>query len=171
MTDRRTQRGFFLIAVMTYLVLIAALATVCTFAFTKSLALQKRVTYWANDDAVAREILQRIRRDARDALDARLAEGQPAVVLQRAEGEVRYVLEAGCVRRVQTGPAAKANPPRQWQLPRTRLRWSLERIDGRPAMLWTEVRMESTTRGKRHLVARYCRGAPIGSRLRKEVRP
>jgi hypothetical protein len=158
--------------VLVYVTLVSLLGSMCSFAFNKSLRFQKRVAHWANDDAVTQGILRRIRRDVATALDAKTPDPSGTVLLlSQAGGQVRYTQAGERIHRIVKRPTTKTERPRIWRVKRTELRWSVESIAGRPAIVWTNVSIRDEITAKQRFVTRYARGVPVGSRLKEEARP
>lgn len=142
-----------------------------TYATTRSIQMQRRLAGWTNDDAVAKDILKHIRRDASRARDARLI-GEESATLEMTgpSGPIRYRLGPDTVERIAEaakGPADSST----WRFQRSTLRWAVERGQTGGGVVWVVVQIRDPIQRSRPLTHQFATGVRLGGLAAVENSP
>ncbi len=158
--ERRT--GFMLLHVMVLVLLVGIISAMSTYTVTHSITLQRRAALWSNDDAVAQEILEQVRRDVLYARKAEVVEEKgPVLRLELDEGRVCYRMTGEKVERV-VERANKASVRTSWPLRRSVVRWRMEQIPGGEGVVWTTVQIRDKIDQRHQLKQGYTAIVRVG---------
>jgi hypothetical protein len=165
----RPRKAFTIVHALLWVTLLGTVTSLGMYEAGRSLVIQRRIASWANDDAVAQDILRRIRKDLAVTREAAADRAGGVLTLSQSKTEVRYQISGNLVERVirdAKGPSRRT----EWRFSRSSMQWRIEQ-GGAGAVVWIGVEIRDPVHKDHPLKQRYACGIRVGSAAAGEDRP